>query len=356
MLKHFKVIHHHAKKAHKWYFDLPHLKKFIPFVVIALCLVLGTNLATRAAGDSICVNIVVNECAANSGVSGSDAVEWTDGSSTNNTNFGSFVTDLIAGGNTEVAITSVSTDNGVLPRAGSKFAKFTKSGPYPHRAELSDVSFNHPTIDPVSGQRFNYWYGWSIYIPNSPEWSNNTDWHQLIGQWRYSNISGCYATQTPDGKYIGGSGAEIEVSDGRFLITSIPSSLDGPQRGQNNKEHDLGPVIKGQWVDLIMQAKWSPYNDGIQKVWMNTNTTTPNYQLVLDNVNTANWIDNYNTIASCPTSGQVVPAPNWQVGIYFGTEALPLNTPRTFYADELREYSTTVNGDVGTEVWNKVIR
>jgi hypothetical protein len=323
------------------------------FVSLILILTTGYTLSLKAAGDSICVNIVSGECAGTADTSGSGAVEWTDGSSSDGRNFGSFFTDLNRGGNTIAKIISVGTDNSVAPRLGTAMAKISKSGPYPHRAELSDGNYKHPTVDTASGSRFNYWYGWSVYIPNSTNWGYTKDWLQYIAQWRYSNVSGCYDTQTPDGTYLGGSGGHLMVKDGRFAISDTPISDEGPLRGHDDQVHDLGPAVKGQWVDFVMQAKWSPYNDGLQKMWMNTGA---GYTEILNRPDTPNWIDTYNVASTCPVSGQTVPAPNWQVGLYYSSDAISASSPRIMYADELREYRTTQNGDIGTEVWTKVIR
>jgi Polysaccharide lyase len=330
-------------------FSTPAFKFAVFFISLLLIINVGYTLSLKAAGDSICVNIVSGECAGADDTSGSGAVEWTDGSA----GFGSFFPDLGKSGNTKVSITSVGVDGSVSPRLGSAMAKISKSGPYPHRAELSDGNYRHPTIDPISGSRFNYWYGWSVYIPNVANWSYTQDWLQYIAQWRYSNINGCFDTQTPDGSYLGGSGGHMMVKDGRFAISNTPLSDEGPLRGHDDQVHDLGPAVKGQWVDFVMQTKWSPYNDGLQKIWMNTGS---GYTEILNRQDTPNWIDTYSTASTCPVAGQVVPAPNWQVGMYFSTDAISESTPRIMYADELREYRTIQNGDVGTEVWNKVVR
>lgn len=349
------------KKDKKYFTNVPLLKMIIPGITVLL--LIGVTLdrsliaiSPKAKGDTICVDISRSECAETKDFAGTGAVEWSDGSTqiiNSIEYFGSFTRNLAGVGNTEVKIDSVGTDNGVKPRLGSKMVKFSKAGPYIHRAELTDASFNHPTKDTL-GNRFNYWYGWSIYIPNDPNWNITKDWQQLIGQWRYSNVSNCYYTVTPDKKYIGGSGMHMAVSNGRFIFTDVPSSDVGPGRGTDEQEHDLGPVIKGQWIDFIMQAKWSPYSDGLQKIWMQTGGT--GYKLILNRENTPNWLDTYNISASCPYSGQVVSAPNWQVGMYYGEDALPLNSPRIMYVDEMREYRTIVDGSEGTEAWNKVIR
>jgi hypothetical protein len=349
------------KKIINYFNGLPRLKKATPEIVVLLLIGVPLNSSSiavnlKAMGDTICVNISNNECAGTKDFSGSGAVEWSDGSTqiiSSIEYFGSFRRDLAGVGNTEVKVDSVGTDNGVTPRLGTKMVKFSKAGPYINRAELTDASFNHPTKDTL-GNRFNYWYGWSVYIPNDPNWNITQDWKQFIGQWRYSNVSNCYNTVTPDNKYIGGSGMHMAVSNGRFIFTNVPSSDVGPGRGTDEQEHDLGTVIKGQWVDFIMQAKWSPFNDGLQKIWMQTGGT--GYKLILDRPNIPNWLDTYNASASCSVSGQVVPAPNWQVGMYAGNDSLPLNNPRIMYADEMREYRTIVDGSEGTEAWNKVIR
>jgi Polysaccharide lyase len=349
------------KKIIKHFKSVSLLKKVISGIAVLLLMSITLSSSSIAvdlkpAGDTTCVNISNHECAGNMDFSGSGAVEWSDGSTRTINSieyFGSFSRNLAGVGNTEVKIDSVGTDNGVIPRLGNKMVKFSKAGPYMHRAELTDASFNHPTKDTL-GNRFNYWYGWSLYIPDDPNWNSTQDWQQSIGQWRYSNVSNCYSTVTPDNKYIGGSGMHMAVSNGRFIFTDVPSSDVSPGRGTDEQEHDLGPATKGQWVDFIMQAKWSPFNDGVQKIWMQTGGT--GYHLMLDRQNTPNWLDTYNVSASCSVSGQVVPAPNWQVGMYAGDDSLPLNNPRIMYADEMREYRTIMDGSEGSEAWKKVIR
>jgi Polysaccharide lyase len=340
------------QKANKYFFSLSPVKRLIPVLITALLITLGLQINLRAAGDTICVNIVANECAAQGGATGSDAVEFSDGSSVDGIKFGSFRTDLIGTGNTEVSIKSVGTDNGVTPRVGPKMAKFSKAGPYTHRAELTDDSFNHPLKD-TTGTRFNYWYGWSLYIPNDANWGYTQDWSQFLGQWRYSNINGCFNTVTPDNKFIGGSGLDLAAENGRLVLVDVPYSDEGPGRGTDQQEHDLGPLVKGQWVDFIMQAKWSGKADGEMKFWMNTGS---GYNMILDRYHVANWIDTYSVAGTCSVSGQDMSAPNWQVGLYAGDDATPLESPRIYYADEMREYRTTVDAYEGGEAWNKVLR
>jgi Polysaccharide lyase len=340
----------------KYFKKLNIFKKFISLLIIALSVTISLNLQLRAAGDTICVTIVANDCAGSSDTSGSGAVEWTDGNSTNNSTFGTFSADKVGSGNTYVNIESITGENGIIPRVGSKMVKLTKAGPYLHRSELSDISFNHPVKDPASGQRFNYWYSASYYIPDVQNWNITEDWSQFLGQFRYQNTLGCFNTQTPDLRYLGGSGAHFQISNGRLELDTVPNSDEGPNKGTDNLKHDLGPAIKGKWFDIIFQVKWSAFNDGQLRVWINENGTGGNYKLVLERLNTPNWIDKYNVTASCPFSGQDVPAPNWQVGLYAGGISTPIDKGLILYVDELREYRTVINDTVGSEAWNKVIR
>jgi hypothetical protein len=233
------------------------------------------------------------------------------------------------------------------------------------RSELSTVDYGHPLKD-SSGTRYNYWYGWSYYIPNVSNWTTpvnplevgDTSLTQYIGQWRFSNLSGCATMLTCNNTNVGGSGHHLTYVNGRLFLTLTinDNSCDlntATSVRLRQIEFDLGPAVKDQWMDFMMQAKWSAGTDGTLKLWIQKNNG--GYTQVLD-YNGPNWFV-YNNNTSCSTTyrGLEASAPNWQVGLYASNDAPLSSDPRVIYSDEPQMRRTLCNDTTTSDGWTKTL-
>jgi hypothetical protein len=292
------------------------------------------------------------------------AVRYAEGASNDGQNFGSFKADCVTAGYRNGDITS--NEDPKFIRLGYASAKHMVWGPdgkndkgieeSGKRAELSDLNWqDYLTRDEV-GNLYNYWYGWSYLIPIDSKWPTKGNFFQFIGQWRYKNSEGAFPSVECSGKHIGGSGHHLTYRDGRMQFTLTPQdpACKSPQARVKTIEFDLGPAVKGKWMDFIVQAKWTPLPEGVLKIWIRRDQSA-GYEKVVDYTGPT-WIDKYYNEERVPKKmrGQIVGAPNWQIGLYASNDKPAEKSPRVIYSDELRCLRTLCPLSEGSEAWKQL--
>ena len=118
-------------------------------------------------------------------------------------------------------------------------------GVYPHhRAEIA-LKTNHS----LPGQ--SYWYGWSELIPK--DWAPDPTW-TLIAQW---HAPGANVMQP----------LQLELSGSKWCWVNWIGPLPGAKYNVlfcEDFEHE-----KGQWVDWVVNVKWTNDNSGYIRIWKN---------------------------------------------------------------------------------------
>jgi Polysaccharide lyase len=318
-----------------------------------LCLLPFSLHAQCTTGNAVCVG---TDCTS------TGDVEFATGSSTLNASdslylFNSFKEDVWTAGYRNGTCTTNTASSFI--RVGTASIKHTVWGPdtldsnghteTSKRAEISDLAINVHPIKDTSGNYYFYWYGWSYYIPNDATWSSAT-LQQYIGQWRFNNGGGCVTMLDCAGSAVGGSGHHLLLNNGRLVMSFFIRDPACTNRLQK-VEFDLGPVVKGQWMDFVMQAKWTSASTGMAKMWIQKNGG--GYTEAL-NYSGATWLPAYN-LSPCQYNGAEPLAPNWQVGLYYSNDTPSVSTPRVLYSDEISMTRTLCSTGYGSEAWNMVV-
>jgi hypothetical protein len=114
------------------------------------------------------------------------------------------------------------------------------------------------------------WYAFSINI--DPSWQDSTASNNPTGtsiaQWHTNTDPGEPAKSPHLSIMVQGSTFQVwridNLSDPNPITTHSPQSY-------TKRTWRVGPVIKGQWVDWVVYAKWSYNSDGVLKIWKNSN-------------------------------------------------------------------------------------
>lgn len=157
-----------------------------------------------------------------------------------------------------------------------------------------------------------YWYGWSFYLPT--DWNDSDAGWDIISQFptyptnRNFNGDGCGAV----GSYMLRSGDHIEMR------LQHPGSKD-----IECSYFSLGKVsqLRGQWVDVVMQVKWTGNSDGFMKMWRKAGSGQ--YEQVANYSGATYWNDEGG-------------GPYFKMGLYKGNTNYKGPAPRTIYTDEYR--------------------
>ena len=113
---------------------------------------------------------------------------------------------------------------------------------------------------PIMGAGDEYWFGVSMYI--GEDW----DLSKLSGSSYFAHILG-FRWQRDSDKYNGpGSGINAELVDGSPVFLSRVTTGDV---GGDTGLLELGPVVKGQWIDWVIHVKWSTGSDGFRYYYRN---------------------------------------------------------------------------------------
>ena len=130
----------------------------------------------------------------------------------------------------------------------SDLDRFTS--PVPYRTEARVIA-----PSPIVNQE--YWYGFSIYLPDDyiPD---NVAW-ELVAQWHGIKDSGDVHSNPP---------LSLSTSRGVWKLNNKWSS----ERIQNSsnihgRTFDFGTYARGRWTDWVFRIKWSYGSAGILEVW-----------------------------------------------------------------------------------------
>jgi hypothetical protein len=300
-------------------------------------------------------------------------VECAFGDTTDGREFGSFRREIynVAGNKSGGVYDSAagvtffgrieSNTNTTYIRAGSTSFKHSvwTSSTYPTmRAELNDLAMGLHALKDSQSRPYDYWYGFSFFIPSNNDRWNAASTIQYISQWRYQNTSGCVESKTCSGAALSGSGHALLYDKGRlrFALKPQDSSCNNLPRRTKEINLDLGACPKGQWVDVVIRALWTPSSNGRMAIWVQRNNGG---YVVAANYSGPTWVDQYGPTCGYGLANDAVSAPNWMVGLYYGND-YGTNTgstyanPRILYTDSLRMNRTLCAGAFqGSEAWNR---
>jgi hypothetical protein len=342
----------------------------LPRAFMAASLGLLLSAHTHAQCTTGNANCVGTDCESTTTKSVEYAEGFSSGSSTTTSDvFGTFKEDVSADGyiNGNVSMNT----NAAFIRKGAASMKHSIWGPdnldsngkveTGKRAEITDVALQvHPLKD-TAGNPYYYWYGWSYYIPNDANWTTPVDpkvpgapFEQYIGQLRFPNGNGCVTMINCNASNIGGSGHHLRYVGGKLIMTlTIQDTVCGNTNPRLRQvEFDLGNAVKGQWMDFMIQAKWSGTASGTFKLWLQKNNG--GYTQLVDYTG-PNWISSFNNNATCPYRVAEVLAPNFQVGLYASNDHPLVTNPRVLYSDEPAINRTLCPDTTTSEAWTKTL-
>lgn len=187
----------------------------------------------------------------------------------------------------------------------------------PLKRERVEMAVNRSADTAEIGKEF--WYGWSMYLaspyPVDPKhWEILTQFHNV----KDAGEDGVAKNPTLDFQIKGGSN--------RWTIynRSDPRAISIDKAGITTKSYDGGLVESDQWIDWVVNVKWSYKSDGFLKVWKNG-------KLIVN--------------ATGPTSFNDASGPQFKMGIYKANwryqAADPKVTTRLAYHDEFRMAGAT---------------
>jgi hypothetical protein len=318
------------------------------------CLILSSLLvlttaqwlhAQCASGDSNCVG---SDCDG-----ANNTVEVAYGDSTDNIYFGSFRRDL---SNNARILTYTDPTRVRRGTASIRHEVWTSTTDPTMRAELNDVGMGVHPLKNSSGQPYYYWYGWSFYIPDNAQWQKS-GLRQYLAQWRYQNTSGCVDSKSCAGVTIGGSGHHMLYDNGRLTFDLFPqdSACSYIPRRVKKVALDLGTCPRGVWVDVMIRALWTNNSNGNVAIWVQRNNG--GYALAA-NYTGANWVDQYGPGCGYGLASKPVSAPNWQMGLYWGSDyglstGPTASSPRILYTDSIVMNRTLCSTGQGSDAWNR---
>ncbi|MEM6821118.1 MAG: heparin lyase I family protein [Verrucomicrobiota bacterium] len=127
-----------------------------------------------------------------------------------------------------------------------------------NRAEFVEKSVNQPSV----GE--NRWYGFSIKLANNfDDQAINESGEEVtivmqLAQW-YSGLP----------SWAKGSWHTLKVKDGRWRFKmKYSSGGNAGASGVREVEWDLGPAVKNQWTDFVINGKWVRSNSGQLRIWV----------------------------------------------------------------------------------------
>jgi hypothetical protein len=103
-----------------------------------------------------------------------------------------------------------------------------------------------------------YWYGFSIYLPN--DFAADPIW-EIVAQWHSRPDSDAEATLNPP--------MSLHTENGIWRVNTIwdtnKTTVRETYTGQVS--YKLGPYQKGKWTDWVFHVKWTPTSSGVLQVW-----------------------------------------------------------------------------------------
>lgn len=131
-----------------------------------------------------------------------------------------------------------------------------------HRVEIVPYGSgaNYP-LPNVEGDTREYWYGYALYHPTDRtgdgRWALCTQMHQspdLVESWTNPSL----------GLYMNG-GTWQWVNRWQNFNAGDPDPVDTNPDGTFSMPSEAYPV--GQWIDIVIHAKWSNFSSGFLKIW-----------------------------------------------------------------------------------------
>jgi Polysaccharide lyase len=159
--------------------------------------------------------------------------------------------------------------------------------------------------DPIVNQE--YWYGFSIYLPD--DYVPDNIW-EIVAQWH----------AIPDNSYEAGTKPPLSLSTTRGVWTLTNKWTSDRITNSSNvtsRSFNFGTYARGRWTDWVFRIKWSYGTQGILEAWKNG-------QKVLS--------------AKGPNTYNDARMPYFKMGIYKGwkDDRTGVVTQRTLYHDEFR--------------------
>ena len=144
----------------------------------------------------------------------------------------------------------------------------TRVGKFAMKTSLDRQKDKVPYRTEVSGPRADvgkeYWYGFSIYLPN--DYPADRVW-EIVAQWHGSpdfNLGETWRNPVMALSTTGGRWSILNRWDAKR------NTFEGGKRAYDgSKQYDFGPYRKGVWTDWVVHVQWSYRADGVLQIWQN---------------------------------------------------------------------------------------
>jgi hypothetical protein len=149
-------------------------------------------------------------------------------------------------------------------RAGSHAIRFEvphKPGSFRSEIALSSV----PLFS-------DYWYGFSIFIPE--DWIDDPQEGDIVAQWHGSygedkkqfKVEGDGKGRPPVALALHGDRWELAINSSDAVVKD---AKDWENYATKREKSDLGKFRKGVWTDWVFHMHWSYQSDGLVEIWQN---------------------------------------------------------------------------------------
>lgn len=143
-------------------------------------------------------------------------------------------------------------------------SSLSRTGTYAMESSIEPGEIRSEVEGPWATVGGEYWYGFSIFLPEDFIINNETEW-ELLAQWHgYPDFdigedwrSPVLALESDGGKWA----LMIRYDSKRNTFESGERVYDGVE------EIDLGTYETGVWTDWVFHVKWSYESDGFLEVW-----------------------------------------------------------------------------------------
>ncbi|MFI8258686.1 polysaccharide lyase [Streptomyces filamentosus] len=138
------------------------------------------------------------------------------------------------------------------------------------RAESEAVGLTPARFRP--GDRF--WYGFSVYIPST--WQDDTV-EDIVFQWHHTKSSCDDPNRSPAMFLVVMPPTSTAPSRLRLRVNSDPVLCDHRDHASAHllkTSHDLVPLTKGVWHDLVLRVEWAHTATGSLRAWHRTDKSS----------------------------------------------------------------------------------
>ncbi len=164
-----------------------------------------------------------------------------------------------------------------------------------------------------------YWYGWSIFVPS--KWQDTDAGADILNQWAAWPTSKNFHA----GKACGAVGSFLARGRGGSSRDRVDFLLQhaGDSAVIECNKFPLAKVsqMRGNWVDFVMNVKWTGNKDGFLKLWMKIGNRQ--YTQKIDYKGRTFWNDEDT-------------GPYFKMGLYKGDPNWKGTAPRILYTAEYR--------------------